>query len=169
MYPPGCFLISFAANALRQILKWDTKTCAFWAHSRGPSTHLFHRLLCRWYSRIVLCMPPVHQDTCHFQGVTVCPCVRLHLSPSKVNNQGYCPVNDFPLADRRKGKRNGQASHRAGKMNVIREMQNNIILYIHYATRLPAIQISLSILRYSHAHSFMYCLWLISHYNGRVV
>lgn len=58
-------------------------------------------------------------------------------------------------------------------MNVNRQMQNNIILYVHYASRLPRIQISVSIyevvLKHSHVHSFTYFLWLCSHYNSRVI
>lgn len=38
--------------------------------------------------------------------------------------------NDFPLADRKKGKRNGQALHGKSKMNLIRNAKKKITYYI---------------------------------------
>lgn len=91
---------------------------------------------------------------------------------TKWMTEGTAHWNDFPSADREGGKRNGQALHRRGQMNVTGEMQNNSILRTHYATRLLTIQISVSIyevlLAHSRAHSFPYCPWLLSHYTGRV-
>ena len=97
---------------------------------RGPSMYLFCRLPCHWYSSIVPSMPPMSQDTCHFSGFTACPYIRLHLSPYKVNDHVIAHWNDSPLADRKKGKRNGQAFYRGGKMNVERCKLMGYYIYI---------------------------------------
>lgn len=120
-YPPGLFWIYSSMDALQWILMWD-KDMHAWNQPQEPIYVSLFQTSLRLVWQHCSSMPPMSQDTCHFSGFTV----YVHISGvislhTKGMPKGTAHWNKFPLAARKGGKRNGQAFHRRGQMNVIRK------------------------------------------------